>query len=171
MRRVILFLMVVYCIGCDRYCGLYVDDSCTDREYELIEEAVDKFNTVVPEDYGIVWKGRVNASKKDRVGTGPKSRDVVFCFPLDTDEPVLQGYVGHIDHDDVLLRQYEDDNYFLRLAMHELGHYGAEAVHVADPESIMYHSIGGGDPAEYTDIDVAEFYRALGISDQLEVLR
>ena len=155
-----LIIIAVLLFGCQSYNGLYIDDSCTAREVELIEIAVEKLNTAVDEEV-VVLNGVVKGGDDDRKGVGDNSRDVVFCFDADTDEGKLRGYDGRLDSDDILIRRRGHDDIFLYIMMHELGHYAFGAYHLSDPNSIMCKKNCDRSVTEYSRRDILEFERSI----------
>ena len=164
MRLSIIFSIIFCSIlsACEEYHGLYVDDSCTDREYELIQKGVERFNAVVTDDNAVSLMGFVDASSDDRVGTGDGSRDVVFCFDSNEDDKAFENHIGKVENDDILMSRYVDsDGCWLGTFMHELGHYAAGAWHVSDDNSIMFRK--STCITQYSEHDIAEFRRQLGL--------
>ena len=149
MKR--LIAIAVFLFGCQSYDGLYIDDSCTAREIELIEIAVKKLNTAVGEEVVFVNEV-VSAGDDDTIGQGEASRDVVFCdaSPTIGGKPML----GKVADDDIYMDRF-NDNQWLRTMMHELGHLYMGAHHILDEDSIMYRYNNG--VTEYTESDLREF--------------
>ena len=144
MTKVVLLLVIL--TGCAEYGGLWVDTSCSDREYQLVETAVDKFNAAAGNElvYVAGW-----VDEDDFAGVGPGSRDVVRCVPD------RGGLVGEVVNDDIFIVSRERDDCFLGTLMHEMGHLYAGAWHVADADAIMYQY--SSCLTEYNDSDVREF--------------
>lgn len=142
-------ILIILLAGCAEYGGLWVDTSCSDQEYFLVETAVDKLNLAVGDDlvYVAGW-----VDEDDFAGVGPGSRDVVRCLPEDAD---LDGRVGEVVNDDVYLVSRGKDDCFLGTLMHELGHLYAGAWHVADADAIMYQY--SSCLTEYNESDIREF--------------
>lgn len=151
MKRLIA-IAVLFLIGCESYSGLYIDDSCTEREIELIEVAVERLNTAVGEEVVYV-AGVVNGGEDDTVGQGEASRDVVFCdaSPTIGGKPML----GKVSDDDIYMDRFDDDTDWLWTIMHELGHLYMGAHHILDEKSIMYRCSNG--VTDYTEADLEAF--------------
>lgn len=149
-----LIAIAVFLFGCQTYNGLYIDDSCTEREVELIEIAVEKLNTAVGEEIVYLHDGQISAGEDD-IGS-LEDRDVVFCG----EDPEIGGVDMNGMHGvfDIFLRSQPDDKKLLRTIMHELGHY-IGAIHLYDKKSVMYRYNNG--VTEYNDSDINEFRRIL----------
>lgn len=141
-----LIAIVVLLFGCQTYDGLYIDDSCTQREVELIEIAVEKLNTAVGEEV-VISHGVHNCGTGD-IGS-LEDRDVVFC----NEDPEIGGeeMLGKEHVQDIFLRHQEDDDMLLHTIMHELGHY-IGAWHITDESAVMYHVNNG--VTDYTHNDI-----------------
>lgn len=154
MRKALLIIAALLS-GCETYSGLYIDSDCTQEEIELITLACDKLNEAVGED--ILYINEVTNTSEDDLHK-LRTRDVVICYPEDTDYAELEGLTGFEQMGDIHLRRRVDKVRYLRTVMHELGHY-IGAWHTLDENSIMFPYNNG--LTEYNGSDLAEFQRVL----------
>jgi hypothetical protein len=161
MTKVILIATAVLVLAAcqEEYEGLYVNSSCSQREYELVEQAINKLNDILGDDY-IGYQ--VDLAGWDRPARHPDNiditndgKDVVYCLS----SPTYRGddnTLGMSTKYDILVMSYKikSEKELLFDIMHELVHHIGIEEHVSHSGDIMSEGITYPPPQSYTDADI-----------------
>jgi hypothetical protein len=170
MRKAIVMVMAVLLLAAcqEEHDGLYVNSSCSQKEYGLVEQAINKLNDVLGDEY---IDYQVDLAGWDKETKSPMDfdytndqKDVIYCIDQE-EEPmdVLIGNRGFCANHDIFIKIsiIRNDEEFLHVIMHELGHYVGVSQHLTGKEDVM--SDGDTIPTEYTDADAKLIIESLDL--------
>jgi hypothetical protein len=159
MKTLVVMSILVLAACQEEYKGLYVNSSCSQREYELVEQAVNKLNNVLGDnyiDYQVDLAGWDRpANHPDNIDITNDDKDVVYCLS----SPTYRGNdntFGMSTKYDILVMSYslKSEKQFLFVMMHELVHYIGIEEHVSHSGDIMSEGIVYPPPQSYTKADI-----------------
>jgi hypothetical protein len=159
MKTLVIITILVLAACQEEQGGLYINSSCSQREYGLVEQAVNKLNNVLGDEY---IDYQVDLAGWDRPARHPDDiditndgKDVVYCLS----SPTYRGddnTLGMSTKYDILVMSYKikSEKQFLFDIMHELVHYIGVEEHVSHSGDIMSEGIIYSPPQSYTDADI-----------------
>ena len=159
MKPLVIMTVLILAACQEEQSGLYVNSSCSQREYEMVEQAVNKLNNVLGDeyiDYQVDLAGWDKPARHpDDIDITNDGKDVVYCLS----SPTYRGddnTFGMSTKYDILIMSYKlkSEKEFLFVIMHELVHYIGIEEHVSHSGDIMSEGITYPPPQSYTDADV-----------------